>query len=66
MDKSRTSQNDVAASLGFDGIEVVAYELVHLEHVDLVHLEDGLHLLVAEDLSLVFRVLEVVPFDVFP
>lgn len=40
--------------------------LVHREHVNLVHVEQGLELVVADDLLLVARVLEVVGSDVVP
>ena len=49
-----------------DRVQLAAQELVHGEHVDLVLLEDGVELFVAEDLSLVARVLELVALDVVP
>ena len=41
-------------------------KLVHGEHVDLILLEDGVELVVAENLALVGGVLELVALDVFP
>lgn len=40
--------------------------LVHLEHIHLGLLEYRVHPIVADNLSLVARVLQVVAFDVFP
>jgi hypothetical protein len=40
--------------------------LVHLEHVDFGLLEHSLHLGVAQNLSFICRVLEIVGLDVFP
>lgn len=51
---------------GFDRIKLVAKELVHLKHVNRTLLEYGLKLIVAEDLSLVARILELVRLDVLP
>ena len=48
------------------GVQVVAYELVHLEHVHPGLLEHRLHLLVAPYLPLVVRVLQLVALDVLP
>lgn len=50
----------------FDGVEVVADQLVHLEHVDLVLFEHSLHHVVAKNLALVIRVLEIVGLDMLP
>ena len=50
----------------FDWVEVMTDFLVHLEHVDLGLFEDGLHLLVAANLSFIAGILEVVSLDVFP
>lgn len=52
--------------LVFYGVEVVAHELVHLEHVHLCLFKHGIHLVVAEDLSLVAGVLELVGLDMLP
>jgi hypothetical protein len=49
-----------------DGVELVPEQLVHGEHVDLVLLEDGVQLIVAEDLAFVAGVLEVVTLDIVP
>lgn len=49
-----------------DGVEMAPNHLVHLEHVYLGLLENGMHLVVAQDLPLVFRVLQLVSLDVFP
>lgn len=49
-----------------DRVEVAAHQLVHLEHVYFLVLKYGSHLLVAEDLALIIRVLEVLGFDVLP
>lgn len=40
--------------------------LVHPKHVNSCLFEDCLHLLVANDLTFVVRVLKVICFDVFP
>lgn len=40
--------------------------LVHREHVDLVHVEERLELVVADDLLFIARVLQVVEPDVVP
>ena len=47
-------------------IELVSEELVHLEHVHLGLLEDGLHLVVAAYLPLVAGVLQLVGLDMLP
>jgi len=47
-------------------VEMVADDLVHLEHVHPGLLEDGLHLVVAADLPLVFGILKIVALDMFP
>ena len=49
-----------------DGVEMAPEKLVHGEHVDLILLEDGVELVVAENLALVGGVLELVALDVFP
>lgn len=49
-----------------NGIELVSEQLVHREHVDLVLLEDGVHLFVAQDLALVIGILQAVALDVDP
>lgn len=49
-----------------DRVELAPQELVHGKHVDLVLLKDSLQLLVAEDLTLVVGILELVAFDVIP
>jgi hypothetical protein len=49
-----------------DGVKMVADLLVHAEHVNLRLLEDGLHLLIAKNLSPVVWILEVVGLDVCP
>jgi hypothetical protein len=49
-----------------DIVELLPQDLVHGEHVHLVLLEDQLHLLVAPDLALVVRVLQVARLDVLP
>lgn len=49
-----------------DGVKMVADLLVHTEHVNLGLLEDGLHLLIAKNLSPVVWILEVVGLDVCP
>lgn len=49
-----------------DRVEVVADQLVHLEHVDGALLEDGLHAVVTAYLALVGGVLQVVGLDVLP
>jgi hypothetical protein len=41
-------------------------KLVHGKHVDLVLLEDGVQLFVAENITLVVRVLQPAGLDVFP
>ena len=41
-------------------------QLVHGEHVYLILLEDGVELVVAQNLALVGGVLELVALDVFP
>jgi hypothetical protein len=56
----------VSSLLDLDGVEVVSQELVHLEHVDPGLLEDRLHLVVAHDLALVGRVLQLVQLNVRP
>jgi hypothetical protein len=45
---------------------MVSDKLVHLEHVDLGLLEHRLHRVVAANLALVLRVLELVALDVDP
>ena len=40
--------------------------LVHLEHVNLGLLKDGHHLFIANDLSFILGVLQVIGLDVFP
>ena len=47
-------------------VHVLVGDLGHLEHVDSVGLEDFLHGVVAEDVPLVSRVLQVVALDVSP
>lgn len=47
-------------------VEVVADQLVHLEHVHLGLLEYSLHLVVASYLALVAGVLEVIALDMLP
>lgn len=49
-----------------DGVEVVADQLVHGEHVDGILLKYFAHLLVTDNLALVARVLEIMLLDVFP
>ena len=49
-----------------DGAEVFADQASHLEHRDLILPHDGLQLLVAKDVALVGRVLELVSFDIVP
>jgi hypothetical protein len=49
-----------------DRIQILAQNLVHAEHVHAVLLEHGAHGVVAADLALVGRVLQVALFDVFP
>lgn len=61
---SFTRKNDHSFLLNI--IKLLTQQLIHGEHLDLLHLEYQLHLLIAHDLSLVGWVLEVVPFDVFP
>ncbi len=61
---SLSSESAVPSIL--DRVQLAAQELVHGEHVDLVLLEDGMQLFVAEDLALVARVLELVALDVVP
>lgn len=45
---------------------MISKQLVHRKHMDLIHLEDKLHAVIAADLALVGWVLEVMCFDVFP
>jgi hypothetical protein len=49
-----------------DRIQILTQNLVHAEHVHAVLLEDRAHCVVATDLALVGRVLQVALFDVFP
>lgn len=62
----RTSSGGSPARLLLNRIELVPEQLVHGEHVDFILLEDGVQLVVAEDLALVAGVLEVVTLDVVP
>lgn len=62
----RTSSGGSPAKLLLNRIELVPEQLVHGEHVDFILLEDGVQLVVAEDLALVAGVLEVVTLDVVP
>ena len=55
-----------SATLLFDGVKMAAEGFVHREHVDLVLFEDSEQLLVADNLSLVVRVLKAVALDVVP
>lgn len=56
----------MSCRLLFHGVELVPEELVHGEHVDFILLEDGVELVVTEDLALVAGVLEAVTLDVVP
>lgn len=49
-----------------NGVQMVANQLVHLEHVDGTLLEDCLHPLVTAYLSFVAWLLQVVCLDVLP
>jgi hypothetical protein len=53
-------------SLLVQGIQLLVDKLGHLEHVDPVGLEDFSHRSIAEDVSLVGRVLKIIGFDVLP
>lgn len=46
--------------------EVIGQGLVHLKHVDLVAFEDGVHRVVAKDVALVLRVLQLVRLHIRP
>jgi hypothetical protein len=48
------------------GIQILIQYLVHGKHVDAILLEDGAHGVVAANLALVGRVLQVALLDVFP
>ena len=52
--------------LVFDVVQLLPQDLVHGKHMHLILLEDQLHLLVAPDLALIVRVLQVAGFDVLP
>jgi len=52
--------------LVFRVIHLLAHELGHGEHVDLVLPKYFPHRTVAQDVSLISRILEVVAFDVLP
>jgi hypothetical protein len=54
------------ALLFFDRIKLIPKQFVHLKHVYSALLEDRLQLIVANYLTLVVGVLELVSFDVFP
>jgi hypothetical protein len=54
------------ASFFFRRVEVVSKELVHGEHVHFVLLEDGVHGLVASDLTLVGGILKITFLDIRP
>lgn len=47
-------------------IKLLAKNLVHSEHMNALLLEHRLHSLIAPDLALVGRVLQIAGFDVFP
>lgn len=49
-----------------DGVEMAAEQLVHLKHVDAAALKHRVHLVVADNLSLVAGILKLVGLDVFP
>ena len=52
--------------LFIDRIKLLSQNLVHSEHMHLIRLENGIHLLVAADLAFIFWDLEITLFDVFP
>ena len=52
--------------LFFRIIHLLAHELGHGEHVDLVLPKHFAHRAVAQDVSLVSRILEIVAFDMLP
>lgn len=45
---------------------MVAEEFIHRKHINLVLLEDGVQLFVAQDLSLIAGILQAVSLDVVP
>lgn len=59
------SQEEQLFSL-FDGIEILIQDFVHGEHVDLVLLEYPAHGFVANDVSSVGFILQVICTDMFP
>lgn len=64
--KLNGAQMACAQLVFFNRVQVCIEDFVHGEHVHTVLLEDGAHGIVAADLALVGRVLEVACFDVFP
>lgn len=60
------SHEPLQRQLLLNRIEMVSNFLVHLEHVNLGLLKHSHHLLVASDLALVARVLQVVSLDMLP
>lgn len=48
------------------GSDLLPQDLIHFEHVDFVDPEDGSQVHVAEDLTFIIRVLELVPFYIYP
>ena len=66
---SRIAEDDTGSNPTnnvLDGKEVLVQYLVHGEHMNAIRLENGTHGLVAEDLTLVTRVLQVSGLDILP
>jgi hypothetical protein len=59
-------QQNASIALFLNLIELFAQDLVHCEHMHLVLLENRMHSLVAANLTLVFRDLQVPLFDILP
>lgn len=47
-------------------IHSLAQDLVHSHHMNPFSVEDGFHRLVAADVAFVFRILQVIAFDISP
>lgn len=60
---SRALQDD---SFFSDGVEMITNLLVHAKHVYPGLLEDCLHFLIAENLALIARILQVIALDMLP
>jgi hypothetical protein len=59
-------KQNASIALFFNIIELFAQDLVHGKHMHLVLLENRMHPLVAANLALIFRDLQVPLFDILP